>query len=94
MASGVYINITTHKCALLKRKIILTRRVNLSVTENFKFSFHFEVCWFNYSSELKKGIVSNSAHSLVMVLIGLRNVERGNYTSTYSISEDTMQPFG
>ncbi len=33
--------------------------------------------------EFKKGIVSNSAHSLVMFLIGLRNVERGNYTSTY-----------
>ncbi len=52
------------------------------------------MCRFDDSSEFKKGIVSKSAHSLVMVLIGLRNVERGNYTSTYSISEDTMQPFG
>jgi hypothetical protein len=93
LASGVYINITTHKCALIKRKTILAKKGNLSVSENLTFSFYFEVCWFSFS-RIQKGIVSKSAHSLVMVLIGLGNVEHGNYTSTYRISEDTMQPFG
>jgi hypothetical protein len=47
LASGVYINITTHISAhFKKRKTILARRGNLSVSENLKFGFYFEVCCF------------------------------------------------